>query len=115
MTVEAALEALIVGNRDFAELERASRRFCPFEAIGMVRQEIRHAHFLSYCLDPLRPHGFGAEPLRAFLRALAASAPGGETPLSVLEVHLADLSDVEVRREWRRIDLLVAVAIIYLS
>jgi len=109
VTVEAALEALIVGNRDFAELERASRRFCPFEAIGMVRQEIRHAHFLSYCLDPLRPHGFGVEPLRAFLRALAASAPGGEAPLSVLEVHLADLSDVEVRREWRRIDLLVAI------
>ena len=68
-----ALEGLVVGNADFEEVERLQDVFCPFEAIGMVRQEIRHAHYLAHCLDPQRPHGFGAECLRALMRSAAAA------------------------------------------
>ena len=114
MITDEALEALVVGNPDFEELERTRGVFCPFEAIGMVRQEIRHAHFLHYCLDPQRPHGFGTEPLRAILRAAAIaqreSATGDEGRiLSPLDVHLMQFEAAEIRREWRRIDLLAVI------
>ncbi|HZF93512.1 MAG TPA: PD-(D/E)XK nuclease family protein [Allosphingosinicella sp.] len=107
--VEAAVTALVIGNDSFDEVERALDIFCPFEAIGMVRQEIRHAHFLAYVLDPQRPHSFGSEALRAFMGAVtrAVSEQGGQ--LSPLDVHLMALDSAEVRREWRSIDLLVLV------
>lgn len=114
MITDGSLEALVVGNPDFEELERSRGVFCPFEAIGMVRQEIRHAHFLHYCLDPQRPHGFGTEPFRAFLRAAAIAqreyaADGVAGVLTPLGVHLMKFEAAEIRREWRRIDLLAIV------
>lgn len=114
MISSETLEALIVGNSDFEEVERSLNIFCPFEAIGMVRQEIRHAHFLAYCLDPQRPHGFGSDCLRALMRTAAAAyrirAEGAEGTITPLDVHLMDIEQAQVRREWRRIDLLIVIA-----
>lgn len=107
--VETALSALVIGNEGFEELERALDVFCPFEAIGMVRQEIRHAHFLAYVIDPQRPHGFGSEALRAFMAAVTRAVREQGGSLSPLDVHLMGLDAAEVRREWRSIDLLVVV------
>ncbi len=107
---EALLEALLIANPDFEAIEKSLDVFCPFEAVGMVRQEVRHGHFLAYCLDPHRPHGFGSECLRALMRAVArvqgGVAEGGITPL---DVHLMDFEKAQIRREWHRIDLLAIV------
>lgn len=113
ITVDA-LEALVVGNADFESVERLQDVFCPFEAIGMVRQEIRHAHYLAHCLDPQRPHGFGAECLRALMKSAAAAKRATEHgstegSISPLSVHLMNLDKAQVRREWRNIDLLVVI------
>ncbi len=109
-----SLEALFVGNADFEEVEASQDVFCPFEAVGMVRQEIRHGHFLAYALDPQRPHGFGTECLRALMRTAAhaqrqADTNGQEGFLTPLDVHLMDFEKAQVRREWRSIDLVVVV------
>ncbi|EQB11241.1 PD-(D/E)XK nuclease family protein [Sphingobium lactosutens] len=113
MASSEALEALFVGNPDFEEIEKSLDVFCPFEAIGMVRQEIRHAHFLAHCLDPQRPHGFGSECLRALMRSAAVAYrrvdEGVEGQITPLDVHVMDLEQSQVRREWRSIDLLVVV------
>jgi hypothetical protein len=111
---EQSLADLFTRSEAFAELERALDIFCPFEAIGMVSQEIRHAHFLAYLLDPQRPHGFGSACLRAFLAAAADAqnvivAEGVSQNLSRLDVHLMDLEGAVIRREWRSIDLLVEI------
>ncbi len=108
---EQQLAALFTRSEEFAELEGALDIFCPFEAIGMVKQEIRHAYFLSYILDPQRPHGFGSGCLRAFLAAAADAQAGGvhTTSISRLAVHLMDLEGAIIRREWRRIDLLIEI------
>lgn len=63
-----ALEELVIGDAEFAELEAGRSVFCPFEAVGMLKQEIRHANFLGYCLDPRLPHGLGTSVLEALLR-----------------------------------------------
>jgi hypothetical protein len=81
---EKRLADLVMRDPGFADLERELNIFCPFEAVGVVRQEIRHAHFLAYYLDPNRPHGFGDACLRAFLtRALEAQ---GETSLEKMRL-----------------------------
>lgn len=91
------------GKKDFQLLEETFGRFCPFEAIGMVGQEIRHCHYLAYLLNPNNPHGFADGPLRAFLN-VAAEASG---LISTLDVYARDLASVTVRREWNQIDLLI--------
>ncbi|PVB61272.1 hypothetical protein DCO57_13640 [Labrenzia sp. 011] len=60
------LEDFLVGhsNNDFENFEQRISHFCPFEAIGMVRQEIRHSNFLSFILDPNNSHPFGDRLLK---------------------------------------------------
>lgn len=87
----------LITDPDFRDLETAFSSFCPFEAMGMVRAEIRHSNFLAYILNPYRPHGFGKAILEAFLGGVLPDAP---------EVA-SELMDAEIRREWRNIDLLI--------
>ena len=107
--IEEAIGQLLVGAEaaPFHELERRTDTFCPFEAIGMVRQEIRHGAFLSYILSPNRPHGLGTAPLRAFLQEIADGADGGDLPFTALDIHFLQLDQARIRKEWRRIDLLI--------
>ena len=98
----ASLESLFISNPEFEKLEADLDVFCPFEAIGMVKQEIRHAHFLSYIFDPNRPHGFGIECLRALMTTfsrIASSVEDGAGPrrrLSPLDVHLMGFESANV-------------------
>lgn len=108
---EGQLASLFIANPAFDELEAAFDRFCPFEAVGVIRQEIRHGHFLEYVFSPQRPHGFGTDCLQAFFHA-AANAASAEEPIdnfSPLDIHLMELDTAVVRREWRNIDLLIEV------
>ncbi len=109
--LESQLEQLLINDDDFLLLEKEFDQFCPFEALGMVRSEIRHGNFLAYILNPGRPHGFHTEVLRAFLLAAARSSAStsGSFGLKPLDVHLMDIEQAEVRREWRNIDLLIVI------
>lgn len=103
------LANLFVANSEFDELEKALNIFCPFEAIGMVSQEIRHGHFLSYLFDPQRPHGFGTLGIRALMTAAVASGDELSSDLNPIDVHLMDFDSVSIHREWRHIDILIEV------
>lgn len=104
------LEDLVVRSKGFQQLERELAFFCPFEAVGMTDQEVRHAHFLAYILDPNRPHGFDDAYLRGFLHVAAESAAEGEKVIRPIDIHLMDLSDVRIERERDRIDLLIKIS-----
>lgn len=107
---EKRLADLVMRDPGFADLERELNIFCPFEAVGVVRQEIRHAHFLAYYLDPNRPHGFGDACLRTFLtRAIQAQGEISPDKIGILDVHLMNLQNATVSREWRDIDLMIEV------
>lgn len=112
MEIEKQIERLVIDDDHFQRLETEFSRFCPFEALGMVRAEIRHGNLLAYLLDPFRPHGFETRFLRSFLMAIArhATIPAHTEALKPLDVHLLDLQDAEVRREWRNIDLLIVLS-----
>jgi PD-(D/E)XK nuclease superfamily len=106
---EKHLADLFVANDEFDELERALDVFCPFEASGMVKQEVRHGYFLCYIFDPQRPHGFGSSCIRALMAAAAKSSNDSASGLGLLDIHLMDFDSAIVRREWRKIDILIEV------
>ena len=92
------LEALVIANDEFEKLEDAFDRFCPFEAMGVVRAEIRHGVYLSKMLSPSDPHGYGSKLLRALItKAVAGGAVQGITPM---DVYLMELEDAEVSHQW---------------
>lgn len=97
------------GGEDFQLLEKRLMRFCPFEAIGMVRQEIRHAHFLSFILDPNKPHPFKDGFLKAFLLEIAAQAEASQFDLQPLDIHFLDGAGATILRERSDIDLLIEI------
>lgn len=101
------LEGFILQNNDLLALEERLGRFNIFDALGLARAEIRHSNFLAWLLDPAESHGQGQFFLKGLLEDILRSVPRGARPLSVLELHNADLRGVEVRREWERIDLLI--------
>ncbi len=51
-----ALEKFVIDNRNLEELEQKISRFNIFEAIGMVRQEIKHSNFIQFLLPKFRPN-----------------------------------------------------------
>jgi hypothetical protein len=106
-TDHQALERFVLDNEDLLNLEQMLGRFNVFDALGVARAEVRHSHFLAWLLTPGESHGHGDLFLRAVLMDLLRQMPAESRPLSPLLLDGSDLSDVEVRREWRRIDLLI--------
>ncbi len=103
---EKELEALFINNTDFDYLEHRLAVFCPFEAIGMVRQEVRHGAFLSYIFDPARPHGFGNSCLRALMHAITTMAVPNHFDMTPLDAYLM-ADDAVTVGPWRNIDILI--------
>ena len=96
-TDRTALKELLTDVSAFDALEARLARFNVFEAVGLVRQEIRHSNLLGFMLDPSNPHGLG----NAFLtRILAATSKGAA-------FEIGPPNSIIVKREWRNLDLLV--------
>ena len=64
------LEKFVVDNEDLEHLESLLDQFNIFEAVGMVRQEIRHSNFLAFLLNPSASHRLGDIFLKTFLKRL---------------------------------------------
>jgi hypothetical protein len=101
------LEALVIDNPDFDRLETMLAQFNIFEALGAVRQELRHSDFLAFLLNPQQSHGLGDLFTKRLLQRAIAGTEQSPTGLTRLDLDLWDLSELEVRREWRNIDLLL--------
>jgi hypothetical protein len=100
------LERFVVDNDDLRELESRIGRFNIFDALGITQVEIRHSNFLAFLLDPAESHGQGQLFLKALLMDLLRQAPP-DFPISAIDLDGTDLRGVEVKREWRHIDLLI--------
>jgi hypothetical protein len=98
------LEALIFDS-DLERLETLLAEFNIFEAIGAVRQELRHSDFLAFLLNPNQNHGLGDVFLKHLLRHLLIELP--EPPLNAIELDLIDMDQAIVLREWQNIDILI--------
>ncbi len=101
------LEDLVVGNSDLEELEAVVGKFNIFEAIGVVRQELRHSNFLAFLLDPNQNHGLGEAFLKRFLQRAISGAQVSGLLVTPIDLDLWDLHNAFVYREWQNVDILI--------
>jgi hypothetical protein len=107
MESEKELLALLDELRSFERQFGLGSRFNLFEAVNIVRQEIRHSNFLAFLLNPAEAHGLGDKFLRALLMASAANHPA--PPVSRLALAVADCSGALVYRERDHFDITVQI------
>ena len=101
------LEEFVLDNRDLYELESLVNRFNLFEAIGAVRQELRHSDFLAFILDPHQSHGLGDSFLKRLLQVSVLRGNRSTLPISPIDFDVWSLDEAVVRREWHKIDLFI--------
>ena len=96
-------------NDDLLALEEQIGRFNIFDALSIARVEIRHSNYLAWILTPGESHGQGDLFLKSLLMDILRRArqAGVTPPVSPVELDGADLKGVEIRREWRNIDMLI--------
>ena len=95
---------------DNDELEQLSAELATFNVFRVLKiddAEIRHSNTLGWLLDPAESHGLGDVFLRRILSNMLLESEADIQGLSAAQVELMDFSDIEVRREWNHIDVLV--------
>jgi len=103
-----ALEKFVLDNEELARLEERTSQFNIFEALGIVRQEIRHSNFLAWLMNPSQSHGLGDSFLKGFLFKTSVKAGLLRIKtISPVDVDVWDLTETEIRREWSHIDILL--------
>ncbi len=105
------LESFVVDNEDLDKLEAKLAQFNLFEAIGVVRQELRHSNFLAFLLNPSQNHRLDDIFLKRLLKRVLLEADElielNDLKISPIDIDIADFKDAEVRREWKHIDILI--------
>ena len=89
-----ALEALVIDNPDLESLEYLLDQFNIFEAIGMVRQELRHSDL-------------GDDFVKRLLQKAITGAVHNLLPISPIDLDVWGLDEMIVQREWQNIDILL--------
>lgn len=100
-----AMNRFLAENPELEVLSARLATFNIFRALKVERVEIRHSNTLGWLLDPAESHGLGDVFLRRILSNILLDAD--IQGLTAADVELKDFDDIEVRREWRHIDVLV--------
>ncbi len=95
----------LLNDLDFDKIELLLKTPNIFQILNVSRAEIRHSNFLAWLLDPNGTHGLGKLFLTKFLRDIATSEIASD--LDEFEIVELNFNNVELRREWRNIDLLI--------
>lgn len=102
---KAVLDSFLADNDELAQLSARLATFNIFRALKVEDAEIRHSNTLGWLLDPGESHGLGDVFLRRiFSNMLLQSDFDG---LSAAQVELMEFRNIDVRREWKHIDVLV--------
>jgi hypothetical protein len=106
------LENFILSNPELDKLENLLSEFNIFETLNLEHVEIRHSNILAWLLNPNENHGLSSYFLRQFLKFIvSANRSYFETSnLSLFDFELFKYRNVEVRREWNNIDILISIS-----
>jgi hypothetical protein len=106
-SAQSALDAFLVDNQELEQLGARLSAFNLFNVLRIDQVEIRHSNVLAWLLTPDESHGLGPIFLRRFLSRLLMENNEADISLTPAKVELMNFNDVEVRREWQNIDILV--------
>jgi hypothetical protein len=95
----------LLNDITFDKLELGLKKPNIFEILQISNTEIRHSNFISWLLDANGSHGLGDTFSKRFLREIFSDDKAKK--VTQLDVEGLDFSNIEIRREWRNIDLLV--------
>lgn len=104
---KAAIDRFLADNPELEQLSARLATFNAFRALKIENAEIRHSNVLAWLLDPAESHALDDIVLRRVLSNMLLETDTDIEVVSAAEIELMDFADVEVRREWRNIDILV--------
>ena len=99
--------ASIITDHDFEKIELSLREPNIFRALSIERKELRHSNFIAYILDPRENHGLKEIVLRKLLRDIFSESKAINR--TIFDADYIDLQNIEIRREWRNIDILIVL------
>lgn len=103
---QSKIDEFLANNPELEQLSAMLSTFNVFRALEIEHTEIRHSNTLAWLLDPEESHGLDDVVLRRVLSNILLEE-GSDIGISAAQVELMDFTDVEVRREWQNIDVLV--------
>jgi hypothetical protein len=101
------LENFIFDNPELEKLEAIVDKFNIFSSLGIINQEIRHSHFLAWLLDPGETHNLSDYFTTSFLKLATYNSTHEHPELTLIDIDTLDLSNMQVLREWKNIDVLL--------
>ena len=105
-----ALNRFVVECNELLELERKIGKFNLYRVLGIEHTEIRHSNTLAWLFNPAESHGIGDSFLRTWLKRIRNDCDLGNNEFpSQVEVHTSEFISVDVRREWKNIDLIILI------
>lgn len=113
-SVQADYEALndfVVNCPELAEMESKIGGFNIFSVLGFEYGELRHSNALAWLFDPEESHGLQDAFLQRWLMTVLHEADSNHA-ITPVDVDCWSLASVEVRREWKHIDLLILLTMI---
>ena len=96
---------ILLKDENFDKLDLGLKNPNIFQILRITNNEIRHSNFLAWLLNPNESHKLGDAFLKRFLRQVFSSDKFDK--LEQADVEGLDLSKVEIRREWKNIDILI--------
>lgn len=95
--------ASMIRDHDFEKIELSLREPNIFRSLSIERMEIRHSNFIAYILDPRESHGLGDVVVRKLLRDIFSDSKSRD----IFDADRLNLQNIEIRREWKNIDILL--------
>ena len=107
-----ALERFLLENPELDKLEGLLSQFNIFETLNIVQTEVRHSNVLAWLLNPSSNHGIGTYFLQQFLKVFVTENKSFLTNiLTIFDIEMFSFGDVEIRREYKNIDILVIISV----
>lgn len=85
------------------QLAEWANKFNLFDVLKISRTEIRHSNMLAWLMDPMENHGLDDAVLTGFIQYYVTNGADDD---EVFDILLTDTNGFEIRREWRKIDLM---------
>lgn len=101
------LKNFVSNNYELEKLKSILNEFNPLSVLKVNHYEIRHSNVLSWLLDPKENHRMNDFFIKKLLFEIVSHNDNINDSLNEFEIHDFSFNEVEVRREWHDIDILL--------